>query len=70
MDYLLIPSKSKSETNFLLSLMKKMQKEVSMLSSEEMEDIAFITALKEAELSEKGSMSKVKTHLSKIVAGK
>lgn len=70
MEYILIPSKSKSETTFLLSLMKKMQKEASTFSSDEMEGIAFMTALKEAEQTKKGSMTKVKTHLTKIAAGK
>jgi hypothetical protein len=50
--------------------MKKMQKEASTFSSDEMEGIAFMTALKEAEQTEKGSMTMVKTHLYKIAAGK
>jgi hypothetical protein len=70
MEYILIPSKSKSETAFFLSLLKKMQKESSTLSSDEMEDVAFISALKEAETTPKGSLSKVKAHLSKITSGK
>ena len=47
-----------------------MQKEASTLSADEMEDIAFMSALKEAEKSAKGSLSKVKAHLSKIASGK
>ena len=70
MEYILIPSESKSETTFLLNLLKKMQKDASTLSADEMEDIAFMTALKEAEKSAKGSLSKVKAHLSKIASGK
>jgi hypothetical protein len=70
MEYILIPSKSKSETTFFLNLLKKMRKEASTLSADEMEDAAFITALKEAEKSAKGSLSKVKAHLSKIALGK
>lgn len=70
MDYIIIPTKDKSETTFFLSLLKKMQKEASSLSSKKMEDIAFIAALKEAEGSDKGSLSKVKAHLSKVASGK
>jgi hypothetical protein len=66
MEYIVIPSKSKSETSFFLSLLKKMQKQASTLSEDEMEDMAFISALKEAEKSPKGSLSKVKAHLSKV----
>lgn len=47
-----------------------MQKKASTLSADEMEDIAFMTALKEAEKSAKGSLSKVKAHLSKVVSAK
>jgi len=47
-----------------------MQKKASTLSEEEMEDLAFISALKEAEKSPKGNLSKVKAHLSKIASGK
>ena len=70
MEYILIPSESKSETTFLLNLLKKMQKNASTISADEMEDIAFMTALKEAEKSAKGSLSKVKAHLSKVASGK
>ena len=69
MEYILIPSKSKSETAFFLSLLKKMQKEATTLSSDEMEDVAFMRALKEAEATAKGSLTKVKAHLSKIAKG-
>lgn len=47
-----------------------MQKKASTLSEDQMEDVAFISALKEAEKSPKGSLSKVKAHLSKIASGK
>ncbi len=47
-----------------------MKKEASTLSSDEMEDMAFMTALKEAEQSAKGSLSKVKAHLSKVASAK
>jgi hypothetical protein len=47
-----------------------MQKQVATLSSDELEDIAFARALKEAEATTKGSLSKVKAHLSKIASGK
>ena len=70
MEYILIPSKSKSETTFFLNLLKKMQKEASTLSADEMEDVAFMTALKEAETTAKGSLTKVKAHLTKIASGK
>ncbi len=70
MEYIVIPTKDKTETAFFLDLMKKMNKEVSSLSSGKMEDLAFISALKEGELSGKGSLNKVKAHLSKIASGK
>ena len=70
MDYILIPSKSKNETEFFLNLLRKMQKEASTLSTDEMEDVAFMTALKEAEKTGKGSLSKIKAHLSKIASSK
>ena len=70
MDYIVIPSNSKSETAFFLDLLKKMQKEVSTLSSDEMEDYAFIAALKETEKSGKGSLSKIKKHLTKVTTQK
>jgi hypothetical protein len=70
MEYILISTKTKSETAFFLDLLKKMHKEVATLSSEDREDIAFIAALKEAEHSGKGSLSKVKSHLSKVASGK
>ncbi len=69
MHYIVIPSKSKSETDFLLNLLKKMKKEATTLSSDEMEDIAFIAALKEAEKTGKGSLTKVKAHLAKVAKG-
>jgi len=68
MEYILIPTKNKTEKIFFLDLLKKMQKEVSTLSSEEMEDAAFITALRAAERSGKGSIAKVKSHLSRIAS--
>jgi hypothetical protein len=66
MEYIVIPSKSKSETAFLMSLLKKMQQQATTLSADEMEDLAFTIALKEAEKTGKGSLSKVKEHLNKI----
>jgi hypothetical protein len=50
-----------------MDLLKKMHKKASTLSSKEMEDRAFIAALKEAEQSGKGSLKKVKNHLSKLM---
>ncbi len=69
MEYILIPSHSKSETAFLLNLFKKMQKETTTLSSREMEDIAFAQHLKKAETTSKGSLEKVKAHLEKVSLG-
>lgn len=70
MNYIVIPVKTKSESNFFMDLLKKLNKNVSSLSEREMEDIAFIAALKEAERSGKGSLSRVKARLSKIASGK
>ena len=70
MEYIVIPVKGKSEKEFFRDLLKKMQKDTTTLSSTEMEDFAFITAMKGSENSGKGSLSKVKSHLSKIVSGK
>ncbi len=70
MEYIVIPTKDKSETTFFLNLLKKMHKESSTLSSEQMEDLAFMSAIKEGAASGKGSLSKVKAHLSKVASGK
>jgi di/tripeptidase len=70
MEYILIPTESKTETAFFLSLLKKMQKTASTISTEEMEEIVFAKALKQAEKTEKGSLSKVKTHLAKVASVK
>jgi hypothetical protein len=67
MDYIVIPTANKSETDFFMGLLKKMHKEASTLSSKKMEDRAFIAALKEAEQSGKGSLKKVKAHLAKVM---
>lgn len=70
MDYIIVPTESKSEKDFFLNLMKKMQKKASVLSSEELEDYGFLKALREAERSGKGSLSRVKSHLAQIASGK
>jgi hypothetical protein len=70
MDYILIPVKDKNETDFLLNLLKKMHHKASTLSSDKMEDMAFLALLKESEKSGKGSLSKVKSHLAKIASEK
>jgi hypothetical protein len=70
MEYIIIPTKSKSEKAFFLDLLKKMQKEVALLTDDAMEDIAFTKILKESEKTGKGSMAKVKSHLSKVASGK
>jgi hypothetical protein len=69
MEYLVIPTNDKTETTFFLDLLKKMHKDASSFSSDKMEDIAFIAALKDGEKSGKGSL-KLKTHLSKISSDK
>lgn len=70
MEYIIIPTSSKSEKLFFLDLMKKMQKKTATLSADDMENYAFLEAMKEAESSGKGSLSKVKAHLTKIVTSK
>lgn len=70
MEYIIIPTSSGSEKNFFLDLLKKMQKNFATLSAEEMEDYAFMEAMKEAEYSGKGSLGKVKSHLSKVASGR
>jgi hypothetical protein len=70
MEYILIPTNSKSETTFFINLLRKMQKEVSTFSTDEMEDAAFIAALREAENSGKGNLSKLKAHLENVNKGK
>jgi hypothetical protein len=70
MDYIIIPTKDKTEMSFFLDLLKKMNKDASTFSSEKIEDIAFIAALKEAERSGNGSLKNVKAHLAKVIAGK
>ena len=70
MEYIIIPTSSNSEKIFFLDLLKKMQKKASTLTAEEMEDYAFMEAMKEAEHSGKGSLTKVKAHLSKVASGK
>ncbi len=70
MDYIVIPTKDKTEKAFFLDLLKKMRKEVASYSSKEMEDLAFIAALKEGEKSGKGSLDNVKVRLQKIALGK
>ena len=67
MDYIVIPTTNKTETEFFLDLLKKMHKDASTLSSKKMEDRAFIAALKEAEGTGKGSLKKVKSHLAKVM---
>ncbi len=47
-----------------------MRKDATTLSAENMEDIVFITLLKEAEKSPADNMSKVKTHLRKVISKK
>lgn len=69
MEYIVFPTKSKSETAFFRNLLKKMQKNVSTVSSDELADLAFMRAMKEAEKGPKGRLSKVKAHLEKIAKG-
>ena len=70
MEFVLIPTDSKSETAFFVNLLKKMQKQVTALSSEEMEDLAFVWAMRQAEHSGEGSLDAVKDHLGRIESGK
>lgn len=70
MEYIVIPTKDKTETAFFMDLLKKLQKNPSRLTMKEMEDLAFIAAIKEGEKSGKGSLDKVKSHLSKVASGK
>ena len=70
MEYIIIPTSSSAEKDFFLDLLKKMQKKTSILSSQEMEDYAFLKAMKESEHSGKGSLNKVKAHLLKVASGK
>ena len=70
MEYIVISTKDKAETAFYMDLLKKLRKQASTLSAEEMEDFALLAAMKEGEPSGKGEMSKVKAHLSKVIAGK
>ena len=69
MEFVLIPTNSKSETAFFVSLLKKMQKEVAALSAEDMEDLAFVWAMRKAEHSGGGSLATVKDHLGRIANG-
>lgn len=66
MDYIIIPASSKSEKVFFLDMLKKMQKKVTTMSTEEMEDFAFIMVMKEAEKTDTGSLLNVKAHLSNV----
>lgn len=70
MEYTVIPTSLQSEKIFFMDLLKKMQKKVSTFSSEEMENYAFMDAMKESEQSGKGSLNKVKAHLQKVASGK
>lgn len=70
MDYILIPVKDKNETDFFMDLMKKMRKEASAITADELEDKIFLSLLKKSEKSGKGSLSKVKSRLSKVAAAK
>jgi hypothetical protein len=70
MEYIVISTKDKAETTFFLDLLKKLRKQASTLSAEEMEDMAFFAAMKEGEASGKGDLQRVKAHLSKIIAAK
>ena len=65
MDYILIPVKDKTETDFFMDLFKKMKKNATKLSADELEDMAFMEAIREGEQSGTGSLNNVKKHLSK-----
>lgn len=53
---------------FFLDMLKKMQKKVTTMSTEEMEDFAFLLVMNEAESLETGSLTNVRYHLSKVAA--
>lgn len=63
-----MPTNSKSKATFFLDRLKKLRKDLSTLSTEEMEDTAFIATLKAAVPSEKGSMERVKADLAKVAS--
>ena len=66
MDYILIPVKDKTETDFFMDLFKKMKKNATKSSADELEDMAFIEAIREGEQSGIGSLNNVKKHLLEI----
>jgi len=70
MEYIVIPSKNKAETAFFMDLLKKLRKQASTLSTEEMEDWGLLAAMKQAEKSGKGDLDKVKLHLQNVIKGK
>lgn len=70
MEYIVIPAKEKEEKDFFMGLLKKMHKEASTLSSEDVEDLLFMSALKESEQSGMGNIENIKSHLSKVTSGK
>ncbi len=70
MEYILISTKDKSETAFFMDLLKKLQKQPSTLSAKDMEDFAFLAAMKEGEASGKGDLANVKEHLAKVIASR
>jgi PHD/YefM family antitoxin component YafN of YafNO toxin-antitoxin module len=70
MDYILIPVKDKTETDFFMDLFKKMKKNATKLSADEFEDMAFMEAIREGEQSGAGSLNNVKKHLLEIIGEK
>ena len=67
MDYILIPVKDKTETDFFMDLFKKMKKNATKLSANELEDMAFMEAIREGEQSGAGSLKNVNKHLLEII---
>ena len=70
MEYIVIPTKDKSETDFFLSLFKKMNKKVEKLTADQVEDIGFVEAMKISEKSGNGNLKNVLSHLEKVIKSK
>ncbi len=67
MDYILVPSNSKSETSFILDLFEKMHKKATKLTADEIEEVYFSKIIKEVKLRPKGNLDNVKSSLTKIM---
>jgi hypothetical protein len=70
MDYIVVSSKDKNETELILSLFKKMKVKASRLSATQIEDAALLNVMKESEKSGKGNLKNVLSHLDKVISGR